>query len=214
MSCPPDRILFQLQFRINTAAPLQVLPRCAPPSAAAGGGTWATQANFLIFSLDQPRIRTDERTLNANDHAGAPNLDFETWDSPIFKSPPSTYTRNYAGQRILPPISMNPDPSTLARHPAPGYPNRVRARRSRPIARSPDVTTAIPSIVAGDPNPTGVQGRSRMLDHNRGWRSDTNHDLWACRIRRADGEADSAECNKNALFHLHTCSGRSYFSIK
>lgn len=52
---------------------------------------------------------------------------------------------------------------------------------SCPAAGDPDVSAAVPAVVAADPDPAGMRARARALDTNRGWANADINVLSECR---------------------------------
>jgi len=79
----------------------------------------------------------------------------------------------------LAPVAWVPDLAAALAAPLAPYPDGSGMRGSGVVAPDPDVAMAVPTLIAGNPDPVAVPpGRSRDdLDRVRWRRPDTNHDL-------------------------------------
>src|SRR5215813_5470302 len=69
----------------------------------------------------------------------------------------------------LSPVAFNENPATVPVLPSGSDPDGVRARRQFPSAPFPDVSTAIPSVIAADPDVAPAGSGSAALDYSRRW---------------------------------------------
>ncbi len=63
--------------------------------------------------------------------------------------------------------------------PAMGNPHRTGTRGVRPIAFDPDISVAIPILIAIDPNPSGMRWTMMHLHDGRRW-PNADYDLSQC----------------------------------
>lgn len=85
--------------------------------------------------------------------------------------------------------------------PVAGNPDGVGTRRGSPAARNPDIGAAIPAVIAGDPDPSGMRARAGVFDDDGRW-ADTDIDT----LRRCGGEAGHAQerrCGEEEEFLFH-----------
>lgn len=76
----------------------------------------------------------------------------------------------------LPPVAFDQDPAVTAVLPVMRDPDRVAMRGTNPVAVDPDITVAIPAVIAVDPHPTFMRRTVVFFDDGRG-RRDTNDNL-------------------------------------
>ena len=82
----------------------------------------------------------------------------------------------YLLSSVLLPVPFDQDPAVTAVLPAMGDPDRVAMRGANPVAVDPDVTVAVPAVIAVDPDPTFMRRTVMDFDDGRG-RRHANYDL-------------------------------------
>jgi hypothetical protein len=99
--------------------------------------------------------------------------------------------------RRLLPVARNHNPAVSAPFPVMGNPDRAGMRRMRPTPMDPDVTVAVPTVVAVVPYPPVMRWMVMMLNDGRG-RRNTDDDLRYCN-RWCETQSEQP-CQKS-LFH-------------
>ena len=76
----------------------------------------------------------------------------------------------------LTPMAFDKYPTAVPISPVSGYPLRVRTRRYDVATRNPYITVTVPAMISTCPDISGMRGRSRMFNNDRG-RSHANNNL-------------------------------------
>ncbi len=76
----------------------------------------------------------------------------------------------------LRPVAFDQHPAARPAHPVVGHPMRVRTRRKNPGAARPDVSVAIPAVIARRPDVARARSDRSVL-HDRAGRPDVNVNL-------------------------------------
>ena len=97
-------------------------------------------------------------------------------------------------------MAFDEDPTTVPALPAGSDPDGVRAWRHLPTAPFPDITTAIPSVIAADPDVASAGSDSAAFDYN-GRRPLSHDDLRG--LRGSDSYNDSKTRGEKNFPHLH-----------
>jgi hypothetical protein len=97
-------------------------------------------------------------------------------------------------------VAFDENPATVPVLPAGGNPDGVRAGRQLPSAAFPDVTTAIPSVIAADPDMASAGSDTAAFDYNS--RRPLSHDDLRG-LRGSDPYNDSKTRGEKNFPHLH-----------
>ena len=100
----------------------------------------------------------------------------------------------------LAPVAFDQDVTAIAMDPVMGNPTRVRMRRTIPAAGNPDVTGAIPAVIAIDPDKFRAWARAARFNDGSG-RSYTDHNL-----RKRGGRQQSSGKQQSWQKFLHVRS--------
>jgi hypothetical protein len=112
------------------------------------------------------------------------------------------------------PVALDPHITTAAIYPVTGHPVSMCVRRRNVGSGNPDVASAIPSVIAGTPNPTWMRRRWHNFNGGRRRRSNPNNDLRSS--RHTERKKAAANCCKHLLLHdvqLHYGENSSFKSI-
>jgi hypothetical protein len=99
-------------------------------------------------------------------------------------------------------VAFVPDVTAAFAAPFALYPDGAGMRRTIIVATNPDVTAAVPAVVAANPDPiaVGAGGSGDDFDGTRWGRPDADDQL--C-IRGSGGEKDGCGGCEKVVFHVH-----------
>jgi len=95
---------------------------------------------------------------------------------------------------LLPPVPFHQHPSTMAMNPVMLHPYSMGTRRVVVVTRHPDITAAIPPVIAANPYKARTRRRTRMLN-NRCRRTDAHIHLRKRGRRKQSESKQCCECN-------------------
>lgn len=96
---------------------------------------------------------------------------------------------------LIPPMTAYQHPSARTLYPMRRHPDRSRARRTNPVAGSPNIAASIPPVITTVPCPTWMRRRTILLHHRWRW-SDANLSMCCACCKRG-----SNECGQQKFFH-------------
>jgi hypothetical protein len=92
-----------------------------------------------------------------------------------------------------------PDVAAALFAPLAFHPNGSAMGRTGVVTVDPDITVAIPAVIAGNPDPALVDWSGHNFDGTWGRWPDPDHDL---RVSDADREEEAAHCSEKLFLHL------------